>query len=423
MLSALKRTAAKRAPLSDEAHCALCGQRMTLRLLQRHVARHQEQLALFALPPNLEATEDDPQDEERPVDVREWQDEELSDVSDTLDATDSVGEEPAPVGRSSPQTLQNSIQELDAIALNFHNNLAPECEEFVHSPPREQAECDYLHKKLSEMILREALLKLDHVETFDDSYIRLRRKELVRKAQRLLNRLDKVLPANPKEGGDVEEAGATGGEPSPISRDHYDAHLLTRSGADAESNPVTPFQYSMAPETYKDEDTWPLSKSILRKPTEKFPENPEPIREGVAPHKSAMKGKEIPPEARWTKIDRKLVNPEALEAAKERFEERLDCVIVLRVLTHEEIQKLADQTKEIRESRGELTQVSAPLCSADNFQKPRRKIRKRPRQGVSRLQLVSKVTQTARLHIHIRILGACTVTLSRCGDGQRNKTL
>jgi hypothetical protein len=46
------------------------------------------------------------------------------------------------------------------------------------------------------------------------------------------------------------------------------------------------------------------------------------------------------------------VNPEALERAKERFEERMDCVIVLRVLTKEEIQKLADKTKQIREERG-----------------------------------------------------------------------
>ncbi|PZD26395.1 AraJ, Arabinose efflux permease [Pyrenophora tritici-repentis] len=95
-------------------------------------------------------------------------------------------------------------------------------------------------------------------------------------------------------------------------------------------------------------------KGILRKPTEKFPEDPEPIREGVAPHKDALKGKDIPVGARWTRIDRRLVNPEALEQAKERFEERMDCVIVLRVLTKEEIQKLADRTKKIRESRGQL---------------------------------------------------------------------
>lgn len=95
----------------------------------------------------------------------------------------------------------------------------------------------------------------------------------------------------------------------------------------------------------------PAVKGILRKPTEKFPEEPEPIREGVAPHKDALKGKDIPIGARWTRIDRRLVNPEALEEAKERFEERMDCVIVLRVLTKQEIQKLADRTKKIRERR------------------------------------------------------------------------
>jgi zinc finger CCCH domain-containing protein 13 len=42
------------------------------------------------------------------------------------------------------------------------------------------------------------------------------------------------------------------------------------------------------------------------------------------------------------------VNPEALEEAKERFEERLEHVIVLRVLTKEEVQKLAQRTAEIR---------------------------------------------------------------------------
>ncbi|KAJ4347965.1 uncharacterized protein N0V89_009337 [Didymosphaeria variabile] len=58
-----------------------------------------------------------------------------------------------------------------------------------------------------------------------------------------------------------------------------------------------------------------------------------------------------PASARWTKIDRRFVNPQALEEAREQFEEREDCCIVLRVLTQEEIQKLADRTKEIREAR------------------------------------------------------------------------
>ncbi|KAI9692927.1 MAG: hypothetical protein M1822_004922 [Bathelium mastoideum] len=61
--------------------------------------------------------------------------------------------------------------------------------------------------------------------------------------------------------------------------------------------------------------------------------------------------KAIPPNARWTKIDRRLVNPECLEEANEKFEERVDCVIVLRVLTRDEIQRYADRTKEIRDKR------------------------------------------------------------------------
>ncbi|KAI9717556.1 MAG: hypothetical protein M1812_004697 [Candelaria pacifica] len=91
-------------------------------------------------------------------------------------------------------------------------------------------------------------------------------------------------------------------------------------------------------------------KGILRPPREKFPEDPAPIREGVAPLKDAGK-KGIPPGARWTKVDRKLVNPAALEEAQERFEERLDYVIVLRVLTKDEIQGFAARTQEIRDER------------------------------------------------------------------------
>ncbi|KAE8152003.1 hypothetical protein BDV25DRAFT_151739 [Aspergillus avenaceus] len=98
----------------------------------------------------------------------------------------------------------------------------------------------------------------------------------------------------------------------------------------------------------KDSDTPP--KGILKTPTDKFPEEPNPVREGVAPLKDAHK-KGIPPGARWTKVDRRLVNPAALEAGRERFEERPDYVIVLRVLTKEEIQAYAVKTQEIREER------------------------------------------------------------------------
>ena len=43
-----------------------------------------------------------------------------------------------------------------------------------------------------------------------------------------------------------------------------------------------------------------------------------------------------------------LINPEALEQSKERYEAREEYVIVLRVLNTEEIEKLAQKTREIR---------------------------------------------------------------------------
>ena len=91
-------------------------------------------------------------------------------------------------------------------------------------------------------------------------------------------------------------------------------------------------------------------KGILKKPRAvPFPEDPNPTREGVAPLKEKDATKDgIPAGARWTKISRVLVNPEALEHAHERFEERDDYVIVLRVITREEIQKFAEKTREIR---------------------------------------------------------------------------
>lgn len=103
---------------------------------------------------------------------------------------------------------------------------------------------------------------------------------------------------------------------------------------------VTPSEDPREPE--------PLIRGILRPPREKFPEDPAPVREGVAP----LNKNGIPPNARWTKINRKLVNPEALEAGNERYEERTDYVIVLRVLTKEDIEAYALKTQEIRAKRG-----------------------------------------------------------------------
>ena len=92
-------------------------------------------------------------------------------------------------------------------------------------------------------------------------------------------------------------------------------------------------------------------KGILKQPTRIFPEEDNPVREGVAPHKDDKTKKDVPSGARWTKVNRRMVNPEALTIGKERFEVRDDFVIVLRVLSKEEIQAYATATAQLREMR------------------------------------------------------------------------
>lgn len=77
--------------------------------------------------------------------------------------------------------------------------------------------------------------------------------------------------------------------------------------------------------------------------------------EGAA---STQKAAKIPQgfrDAQWTKIDRKLISPEVLEEANERFETRDDYVIVLRVLTRDQIEHYAMRTKmkEIKRTKHE----------------------------------------------------------------------
>ncbi|KAJ5734419.1 hypothetical protein N7493_003205 [Penicillium malachiteum] len=74
----------------------------------------------------------------------------------------------------------------------------------------------------------------------------------------------------------------------------------------------------------------------------------KPVREEVTSAKKDQ-AQGIPSGARWTKINRRLVSPEVLEASRERFEERSDHIIVLRVLSKEEIEEYALRTRELRD--------------------------------------------------------------------------
>ncbi|KAK0749369.1 hypothetical protein B0T18DRAFT_321953 [Schizothecium vesticola] len=113
----------------------------------------------------------------------------------------------------------------------------------------------------------------------------------------------------------------------------------------------------------RDKDDKKPIRGILKHPKPQFPEEKNPIREGVAPHKDDKTKADVPSGAKWTKISRKMVNPEALLIGKERFEIRDDFVIVLRVLNKEEIQAYAAATAQLR---GGLL-ISSSSCDSSCF--------------------------------------------------------
>ena len=63
--SILQRSSARGSDLMEMTICRLCGKHLTLRAMQKHLGYHQEQLALFALPANLDEIEDDRDKEEQ----------------------------------------------------------------------------------------------------------------------------------------------------------------------------------------------------------------------------------------------------------------------------------------------------------------------------------------------------------------------
>lgn len=95
----------------------------------------------------------------------------------------------SPQPPTSPATPLDKLNALHQKLQSF----VPDCEKFVASPPTEAAKRDFEHKRLTETILTQVLLKTDGVETEGDEEARMRRKALVKETQSWLNRLDAIV--------------------------------------------------------------------------------------------------------------------------------------------------------------------------------------------------------------------------------------
>lgn len=85
-----------------------------------------------------------------------------------------------------------ALEQVSALLGYLQQEISPLCDEYVADPPTDPKKREFEHKKLSETILAQIMLKADGIEPDGDVTIRNARKALIKEAQANLDRLDQV---------------------------------------------------------------------------------------------------------------------------------------------------------------------------------------------------------------------------------------
>ncbi|KAH6889691.1 BAG domain-containing protein [Thelonectria olida] len=89
-----------------------------------------------------------------------------------------------------PSTLTGPMKVLHELASEFNTKWLPLCDQYCASTPPDSKKREEEHRKLSETVMQQIILKLDGVDSEGIPEVRTRRKELVQHVQATLKRMD-----------------------------------------------------------------------------------------------------------------------------------------------------------------------------------------------------------------------------------------